>query len=259
MICPRCGTQNALGTRRCANCLMAFTRGAADRDLRSGYGGPSIVPTTDGDVSDNGAFYPDYPLDARRGRRGRYRLSGCLVALGILATTLAIVAVLFMVTSNALIKPMVLDAADAQIRSGVREEISGQLATHTSLSAANGEAVTGEITVTQAEINERIAANGDLGPFDDVAVELVDGGVSVQLRAYGLSGSYDADLRVENGSLVLDGGDIDGPLGLLAPSDELEAAVNEEIAASLVSAGYRVDAVSVHDGRMVVVVGALGE
>lgn len=257
MICPRCGERNDLGARRCAACLLPFTRGAAARDARAGLGEPAGT----GDMEPEGwpgaadpAGYVAHPDDARHARAPRFPLAGCLAALGIVATTLAVAAVIFVVTSNLVVKPMVRDVAEGEIRAGVRQEVSDQIAAYAAQRAQNGAPAEGAITITQAEINERIDATGDLGPFDDVSVELVDGGVSVELRAYGLSGSYDAALRAEGGSLVLDGGDIDGPLGLLTPTGDLEAAVNEEIAASLLAAGYRVAAVSVVDGALVVTV-----
>lgn len=259
MICPRCGIQNELGARRCTDCLLPFTRGAVDRDLRSGIGGQGAIggpgaPDWPEDRDDAGTFPSPRSADERRPRR-RFPLAGCLVALGIVATTAAVAVVVFLVASNLWIKPMVRDAAAEEIRAGVGQEVADQIATHASQSAEAGEPVAGEITITEAEINERIDATGDLGPFDDVSVDLDDGGVTVKLRAYGVSGTYDADVRAENGTLVLAGGDIDGPLGLLAPTSDLEQAVNEEIAASLLDAGYRVDAVSVLDGALVVVVG----
>jgi hypothetical protein len=262
MICPRCGTQNELGARRCSNCLLAFTRGAAERDGRSGIPGQGALgPATGGwdhEADPQGAFdYPDYDAE-RRPRRG-FPAVGCIAALGILATTAAVAVVVFLLASNLWIRPMVRDAADDDLREGVRQEVADQIATHASLSAEAGEPAAGEITITEAEINDRIDATGDLGPFDDVSVDLDDGGVTVKLRAYGVRGTYDADLRAENGTLVLDGGDIDGPLGLLAPTNDLEQAVNEEIAESLVGAGYRVDAVSVRDGELVLIVGVTGE
>lgn len=243
MICPRCGTQNELGARRCAQCLLPFSRGAAERDARAGYSDSAANGIPDAYTA---PAYPEQP----RPRRGRG--FGCLLALGIVAMTLAVAAVVFIISSNLLIKPMVRDAATEEIRDGVREEVSAQIATHAALSAAAGEAEIGELRITQDEINARIDENGDLGPFEDVSVELDDGSLTVNLRAYGVHGTYDADLRAENGTLVLEGGEIDGPLGLLAPTSDLEAAVNEEIAASLLDAGYRVDAVAVVDGALIV-------
>jgi hypothetical protein len=174
------------------------------------------------------------------------------VAVGILATTVAVAIVVFLISSNLFIKPMVGDAAAGQIRESVHQEVTDQLATYTTDNGTNGDPPDGEITITQDEINQRIAEAGDLGPFSDVSVQLVDDGVLVKMSAYGLHGSYHAALRAEDGSLVVDGGKVDGPLGLVAPSDQLEQTINEALATSLLDAGYRVNAVAVRDGALVV-------
>lgn len=139
---------------------------------------------------------------------------------------------------------MVRDATVGDIRDGVRSEVRSQITEQI------GDASAGDITVSEAEINERIAQRGNLGPLDNVSVRIQPDGIVVDLSAYGVSGNYRADVRGENGTVVIDGGSIDGPLGYVVPEDELTDDINQEIMAALSEAGYSVENVVLGDGEM---------
>jgi hypothetical protein len=106
------------------------------------------------------------------------------------------------------------------------------------------------VTITDADVNQRIQQNRGLGPLDDVAVAFTPSGVAVSLRAYGLNGSYHATPRVVDGSLRLEGGALDGALGYVVPAGDLESIVNDELSAALHDAGYTVDDITLEQGQI---------
>lgn len=164
--------------------------------------------------------------------------------------SLVIVALLVagLLASTYVVKPMVRDAAVTDLRTGVRDGVSAQIATQIV------DAPEGEIIITDDEINQRLAAGGNLGPIDDVTVTIAPDVITVDLSAYGLSGTYQSSVRAENGSVVLDGGTLDGPLGFVIPNDDLADAANAEIAAALSAAGYRVEEATMQDGAIALTV-----
>jgi hypothetical protein len=226
MLCPQCGARNPLGAQRCAACGRAFTRAALAADA------PPVI-------YEQG--YVAQP-DVRRGRRRRR--VGCLTALGALALLLVLALVALLAVGNYVVKPYVRDAARNDLRAGVRNEVAGQLATQV------GPLPDGQVTITDDDVNQRLAANGDLGPLSDVKVAFTPAGVDVSLSAYGLDGTYRATPRIVNGSVELDGGSLDGALGYVVPVGDLEEIVNQEIAASLHNAGYVVNDLTLGQGEL---------
>lgn len=186
------------------------------------------------------------PRTLRRGpRRRRRRLPGCLPLLGLGAIAAVGGLLLLLLTSNMLVKPLVRDAAIDGIQDGVRREVQEQIATQLA------DEPSGEVTISEAELNDRIATS-DLGPIDQVTVRITPEGLVVSLEAYHLSGEYQANVLEQDGSLVIDsgGGEMSGPLSYVVPAGELEAAVNSEVAAALSESGYTIESVALEDGVM---------
>ncbi len=176
--------------------------------------------------------------------RRRRRPHGCLVALGGLSVLVVGLLVAALLLSSYVVKPMVRDAAVTDLRAGVRDEINDQIA------AQIDDAPEGDIIITDDEINRRLDSSGDLGPIDDVTITIAPDVITVELSAYGLSGTYQSVIRAENGSVVLDGGTLDGPLSFVIPNNELAEATNVEIAAALSDAGYWVESATMQDGAI---------
>lgn len=262
MICPQCATRNELGSQRCRACHRPFThaayqantparrfrpgrtpaRGHVPSDRREGYRAGPVVPV----VADTSAW-SGQAVAAVRSRRRR-RPHGCLIAVGLLSISIAALLVAGLLASSYIVKPMVRDAAVADLRSGVRDEVSARIATRIV------DAPEGELVITDDEINQRLASSGDLGPIDNVVITITPEMITVDLRAYGLSGTYQSVVRAENGSVVLDGGTLNGPLAYVIPNDELANAANAEIAAALSAAGYRVESATMRDGAIALTV-----
>jgi hypothetical protein len=178
---------------------------------------------------------------ARSPRTPGRRARGILPVMGVIAFALVLTLVGLLVTANTFVKPRVRDAAVAGIQSRVGSEV------RSTIDEQLGEATTGTVVISEAEINNRINRS-NLDPLDEVSVAITPGGVLVDLEAYQLNGSYSAQLREVNGSVVLDSGSISGPLSLVVPSGDLESAVNAAIADALTEAGYRVESVTLGDG-----------
>jgi hypothetical protein len=186
-------------------------------------------------------------VSSRRHRRRR-RPHGCLIAFGVLSIVVVGLLVAALLASTYVVKPIVRDAAVTDLRAGVRDEVNAQIATQIA------DAPEGEIIITDDEINQRLAAGGDLGPIDDVTITIAPDVITVDLSAYGLSGTYESVVRAENGTIVLDSGSLDGPLSYVIPNDEQTEATNAEIAAALSEAGYRVESATMQDGAIALVV-----
>jgi hypothetical protein len=153
--------------------------------------------------------------------------------------------VVLLLVATLVVQPLVRDAAVDDLRQGVRSEVSRQIG------AQLGEAPSGEIVLSQEELNRRLASSGRLGPISAATVEIAPDGLIVRLRAYGVDGTYRAQVEERAGSVALSGSPMEGPLAYLLPEGELEEAVNAELAAALAEAGYSVDAVALTDGAII--------
>jgi hypothetical protein len=262
MICPQCATRNELGSQRCRACRRPFTHDAyqAAAPVRQPQPrrrqAPEPAPPPGWEHAherqpaapfDDSRAWSGQAASTVRQRRNR-RSHGCLIAFGILSIVVVGLLVAALLASTYVVKPMVRDAAVTDLREGVRNEVDAQIATQIE------DAPEGEIIITDDEINRRLAAGGNLGPIDDVTITIAPDVITVDLSAYGLSGTYETVVRAENGTIVLDSGSLDGPLGFVIPNDELAEATNAEIANALSEAGYRVESATMQDGAIALTV-----
>lgn len=177
-----------------------------------------------------------------------------LVALvGALAVAVILVAG-FQLASDRIVKPIVADRVEREIDSGVERFVSGELASMPLPEVDQPQ----EVMVSEAELNQRIAEQNNLGPLDGARAEINSDGVAVHMDAYGLSGVYRARVGVENGQAVLQDGSISGALGYFIPVDDLENVANEAIARSLSASEIRVADVTLVDGEMVLTLESTG-
>lgn len=142
------------------------------------------------------------------------------------------------------VQPWVGDLAINGIRDGIREAVHDRIATEVGLDSS------GEVTITDQEITDRLQSRGNLGPIDDIQVHITPDGLTVDLSAYGVSGTYRAAVVEQDGSLALTNGHLDGALAYALPEGELESGINRELAAALAAGGYRVDDVTLGDGAL---------
>ena len=257
MICPQCAARNPLGSTRCRTCARPFTRDAyrarmppARRSARQPAEPPGREPawpaTADAPLFERTRAWQGQ-VAGERPRASRKR-RGALIALGLASVVVVGTLVVLLLASAYVVKPIVREAAVADLRAGVRDEVSTQIATQIA------DAPAGEVVITDDEINQRLDDAGQLGPIDDLMLTITPEGLVVDLSAYGLSGTYQSVIRVENGAVVLDRGSLDGPLALVIPNGELADAANAEIAAALSEAGYRVESATMQAGAIVLAV-----
>ena len=107
-------------------------------------------------------------------------------------------------------------------------------------------------TLTQEELNQRIRNNPDaFSPASDVRVELGEGTVTVRFRAYGVNGTYHGSLTTRDGVPVVADSTIDGGLGFIIGSGQIDDALNREMANVVAEQNVSVQSVHVRPGEMV--------
>ena len=171
------------------------------------------------------------------------RLLKALLVLLILA---ALLAAGLLAATELYVKPRIRDLATTDLRSSVRNEV------RTTIDDQLQFAPSGEVVITDADVNQRLD-DAPLGLLDSVDVHITPQGMEVALSAWGLDGTYTADLVARDGSVALDGGDISGPLGLVVPDGELAATANNEISSALADAGYVITELTLEAGQMTLI------
>jgi hypothetical protein len=107
-------------------------------------------------------------------------------------------------------------------------------------------------TLTEAELNERIRNNPDaFSPASDVRVELGEGTVTVRFRAYGVNGTYHGSITTQDGVPVVADSTVDGALGFVIGSSQIDDALNRQMAAVVEEQNVSVESVHVRPGEMV--------
>jgi hypothetical protein len=261
MRCPQCGTRNLLGNQSCTNCGRPFTR--AEGRSRGAVQPPSPSEETrqfpaaqprraqpdvhihyERDTWDDYDDYYEEPYRAAPVARQRGRATGCLMSVMVMLAVAAGVVIGLVVATNMFVKPRVAEAISTHIGVGievtVREQINAELANLPS----------GEIRISESEINQRIAEQGNLGPVDDLTVQINPDGIEAGLSAYGLNGNYSGDVIVDNGQVQLVNSNIGGPLQYVVSEGDIERIASDAINRALADSGYRVEAVTLQDGQL---------
>jgi hypothetical protein len=258
MICPRCQSRNELGVSQCGNCGAPFTRRAARR-ARPEQGAPrqdynyhqQTAQSVAAPGHQHGAYYPTRrPRRAHRRNVGPgNRAVGGLIAF-LIVTIVVISGAALLGTGN---------TAD-RISDGISESFSGMV----DFGSDDGEPdieipeapaePQGEETwvVTEDELNRRISNQPDaFSPASDVRLELGEGTVTVRFRAYGASGTYHGSLTTRDGVPVIADSRIDGALGFVVSSGQIDEELNREMAAIVTEQNVSVESVHVRPGEMV--------
>ncbi|MFW6074339.1 MAG: hypothetical protein ACOC9Y_02010 [Chloroflexota bacterium] len=183
-------------------------------------------------------------------RRGFLTFLWVMIGLVTVAIVFLLVGVL---ATNTVLKPMIADDTGDQVEAGLQEAIEEESPSIPE-SSAEGSGSTGsdEIRITEDDINSRIDQD-DLGPLDRMDVSIEPDGVEVDLRAFGVSGTYRSSVQVVDGSVALSNGSISGPLGLVMPTDQIESKTNRAISSALNDVGYHVSQVTLQDDALVIV------
>jgi hypothetical protein len=111
----------------------------------------------------------------------------------------------------------------------------------------------GEISVTEAQLNARIASRaGSLGPIEQLDVRFVAGQVRVTIRVLGQDNVGTAGLQPVGGRIAAVNPAMTGPLSLFVSVPDLVGPVEDELNAILDTAGRDVTAVRIDEGKIVV-------
>jgi hypothetical protein len=260
MICPRCHSRNELGVSQCGNCGAPFTRRAARRSRPDQSGGRQNYNYQQPQPQAAGA-YEEYPPQRRQAppRRQRHayrrtagpgnRAIGGLIAF-LIVTIVVITAAAWLSSGD----------TTSRIGDGLSDTIAGVAPFGSDDDGPDVEVPEvppepqGEQTWTlsEGELNERIRNNPDaFSPASDVRVELNEGTVTIRFRAYGVNGTYHGSLTTRDGVPVVADSTIDGSLGFIIGSSQIDEALNREMASVVAEQDVSVESVHVRPGEMI--------
>lgn len=189
----------------------------------------------------------------RQPRQRRGRGKAVVIWLIVLVAIAAALIIGARLASDNIVKPIVANQLEDDVNEGVQTIVGSELASYP---VPPGQSQ--QFAVSEAEINQRIDEQQDLGPLDDARAELTPEGIEVHMDAYGLSGVYRAQVAVRDGVATIESGSMSGPLSYIMPVDELERTINQAIAGSLNEAGMRVTQATLGDGEIVLTLESTG-
>jgi hypothetical protein len=263
MICPRCSTRNELGASQCASCGAPFTRRAARRARpepgaeRNRYGGVPRQSYAEPAPAPAYGAATARPAAQPRQRRARpsqagpgSRAIGGLIAL--LIITIVIISAAAWLSSG---------DTTQRLGDGISDRVAGVVpfagdddgTPDIEVPPAPAEPQ-GEQTyvLTEEELNQRVRNNPDaFSPASDVRIELGEGTVTVRFRAYGANGTYHGSLTTRDGVPVVADSTVDGALGFVIGSSQIDDALNREMANIVSEQNVSVESVHVRPGQMV--------
>lgn len=194
---------------------------------------------------------PTDPLPALPPERRRPEQRGRGMKLVIWLMSVVVIAIVLvigtMLASENIVKPMVGDRVERELGTSVGSFVDQELAALPTPSAGAPQ----QYLVSEAELNQRIAEQQDLGPLDGATAEINDDGIVVHLEAYRMSGTYRAQVEAESGAVKIDDGTLSGPLSFFVPVEDLEQAANDAILSSLAASNLQVTDVTLVEGEIV--------
>ena len=139
-----------------------------------------------------------------------------------------------------LVLPGVIGAGAHRVAAGIEARIPRADATAT------------RVVLTAQDLNARVAEHAqELQPLDHVRIDVTGAGIVVDFGAYNLSGTYRGGLTVVDGVPLVTGGKISGVLGWFVTPNQLESALNQEIAAAVSVQGVWVEQVETQPGELI--------
>ena len=198
--CPECGAANTLNARQCRTCGAHLPSPEEREQLWSTRTvGPAPAPVA------------ATPAPARRRGPGGCIL-GCLGLLLILAVAAALIFFAIL--------PVARDAARDQLRENVATQVS-RIGTLPVLP-------TGEIIVTERDVDRQIQENiGDFRQVSNPDFSIDPDGVALSVDLLGTESTYRGGVAVEDGQLAVTNPEVDGPAGQVLPADDVANVVED--------------------------------
>jgi hypothetical protein len=167
--------------------------------------------------------------------------AGCL--LGVLA--FLIIAVVAGVFAWAVARPMVNDRVQKQLDRGLATQVAA-------ISVPTAQ-VTGQVTLTEDQINREIAANaGSFDPVKNPRVRVLPNELRVSFDLYGVTSTYRGGLAVNNGKIVVVDPQLSGPAGKILDAGQVADILEAQLASLMERSRVRPTAVRLQDGKMTV-------
>ena len=234
MFCPRCGADASPGAQRCANCGAPFTMSARRAAA------PRVAPRPSG-----AATYRTYQRGTGVGRA---------VIAWLAVLFLAAIAVLALITvfSSSVVKPYVGRQIEQSFAQPTVTATTAPAQTPAAAAAASSSGGR-HVVITEQQLNQQIAEHQDqLSPLDSVTVQIQPDQLVMTMKSHGVSGTYRGHIEVQDGKPVLTGGKVDGLLGYVVPTAQLETVLNRQIDAAVAQSGVEVQSVALQQGQMAV-------
>ncbi len=181
----------------------------------------------------------DFPAPAPPRRN---RLGGCLMGLAAIGIFCVVAGILGW---QLLARPYARDLAHDRLEAAAATQVVaiGTLPVPPS----------GRVTITDEQVNRALQANPDrYDPLEDPTLTFTPNWVQVAFDLYGTRSTYTAGLAVENGSLAVVDGRVDGPAGQVLVAEDAAAIVEQQLAALLARSDRRVTGVRLGDGTLAI-------
>lgn len=136
-----------------------------------------------------------------------------------------------------------------------RLEVDGTLDGEGALPTLVAALPSGEMRISEREINAYLLAHADLlAPIEQATVRLVSGGLEVDMRAFGLNGTARMGVALQNGRVIALNPRLDGPLGRLVSLGDLLTPIEQRLNELLEAQGRRVADLRIESGELIVTV-----
>jgi hypothetical protein len=253
MVCPECNAWNPLRSQRCRSCGHPFTWQAAARSRQNPFRQSRSQEIETAGPRDYRMHESMQPRTRRR--RGVARRVYTAMSVFLLLAIL-VVATAAMLTA---------DGNDQASRIGetVTErvrEVTALIPSGDGDPEAPPEPVRSEFTpvgdqiwiLSQDELNRRIAeSGGQVGSASDVRIDLDYDQVTIRFRAFGIPGTYRANVVAVDGQAVVTNSSMSGPLRFFVSASDIDAMLNAELRQAARDEAVSVESVQVQPGRLV--------
>jgi hypothetical protein len=142
-------------------------------------------------------------------------------------------------------RPLFTNSIKAQVNQGIATQVADvdQVPVQAS----------GEIVVTEAEINQSVDAyQHALEPLKNPQVTIGANAISIHFDLYGTTTTYQGGLAVRGGKLTVTNPKVSGPAGALLSANDLAEILEKQLTSVLTRSGVRPTAVQIQTGRIVI-------